>query len=234
MATRQQSTERAGKRRERDEALRPFRGFLTPGICFASGHCIWLLQFSSTPTAIEAYDEIWVITPDRERILYVDPTEAGPYVETYHEFDRVIGATITWSEAGTDGVEMHLEAEDGTTLDLRADLGASTGTRLLTAITSLTPQPVLRTSIGGAISNLTFDLLMDSNGLKVVGKTDTREPYRVEADSLRVITSAAATLNDEDLGAVQPPTRSIEFGDAIVPNEPFFVFGDLYLRPPPE
>ena len=232
MATEQQSTESAGEHRETDSALQPFRGFLTPGICFGSGHCVWLLHFSSTPTAIEAYDEVWIVTPDGERFLYVDPLEAGPNVETYHDFDRVIGATITWSEAGTDGVEVHLEAEDGTTLDLRADLGASTGTRLLTSITSLTPQPILRTSIGEAISNLTFGLLMDSNGLKVAGKTETREPYRVEADSLRVVTSASANLNEADLGAVQPPTRSIEFGDAIVPNEPFFAFGDLYLRPP--
>ena len=232
MAAAQQSEEDAVSRRETDEPLQPFHGFLTPGICFASGHCIWLLQFSSTPTAIEAYDEVWILTPDGERVLYVDPADAGPYVETYHEFDRVIGGTISWKEAGTDGVEMHLEGDEETTLEVRADLGTSTGTHLLTAITSLTPQPILRTSIGGAISNLTFDLLMDANGLKVVGETDTREPYRVEADALRVVTSAAATLNGEDLGAVQPPTRSIEFGDAIVPDEPFFVFGDLYLRPP--
>ena len=234
MDTAQQSTERAGRRRGPAGVLQPFHGFLTPGICFASGHCVWLLHFSSTPTAIAAYDEVWIITPDGERLLYVDPIEAGPYVETYHEFDRVIGATTTWNEAGTDGVEVHLEAEDGTTLDLRADLGASTGTRLLTTITSLTPQPILRTSVGEAISNLTFGLLMDSNGLKVAGKTDTREPYRVEADSLHVVTNASANLNEEDLGAVQPPTRSIEFGDVIVPDEPFFAFGDLYLRPPAE
>lgn len=76
--------------------------------------------------------------------------------------------------------------------------------------------------------------MIESNGLKIAGTTETQEPYRVEADSLRMVTSATATLNDEDLGEVGPPNRPIEFGDHKVPNEPFVTFGDIYLRPPTE
>lgn len=131
-------------------------------------------------------------------------------------------------------MQLHLEGDNGTTLDLRANLGASPGTRLLTLVTSLTPKPLLRTSLGETISNLSFGLLMDANGLKVAGKTETHEPCRVEADSLRTVISASATLNGEDLGDICPPNRMIGFGDAKVPNEPFVTFGDLYLRPPSE
>lgn len=214
--------------------LQPLHGCFSPGICFESGHCIWLFKWSSSPTEFDAYDDVWIITPDGERILYADPPEAGPAVETWHEFDRTVGAAISWSQANQDGVEFHLEGEDGTTLDFRSELGSSTGTFLLNAITTLTPQPILRTGLGETVSNFSLAQLMDVNGLKVAGITDTEEPYRVEPDSLRAVTAATATLNGEDLGDIIPPDRPIEFGDAIVPDEPFFSFGDLYLRPPTE
>ena len=234
MITRQESGDGRGERRDTDESLQPFHGFLTPGICFASGHCIWFFQFSSTPLAITSYAHVWMVTPDGERLLFVDPLEAGPYVETYHEFDQVIGATIAWIDAGRERVEIQVDGDDETELEVRAELGASTGTRLLTTITSLTPQRILRTSIGEAISNLTFGLLMDSNGLKVAGATETGQPYRVEADSLRMVKAGSATLNGEELGGICPPPRSIKFGDAIAPNDPFFAFGKLFLQPPVE
>lgn len=234
MATEQESAPPVREPRVDATALEPFHGFLSPGICFASGHCIWLLHMAKTPTSIGTYDEVWVITPEEQRILYVDPVEAGPYVETYHEFDRVVGGTITWERATTDEIMVHLDAEDGTTLDLEATLGPSTGTRLLQLVSALTPTPILRMSLGESISNLLFGLMMDANGLKVAGRTDTHEPYRVEPDTLRMVTGASAVLNHEDLGEVQPPDRLIGFGDAIVPDEAFVSFGELFLRPPSE
>ena len=104
-------------------------------------------------------------------------------------------------------MEVSFGENDGTTLGLRADLGASTGTRLLPVVASLTPKPILRTSLGGTIANLSHRLLIDSNGSKVVGRTDRHEPYRVEADFLRMVASASATLNGDDLGDVCPPDR---------------------------
>lgn len=232
--TEQRSLENSHEDSRGELSLQPFHGFFTPGICFTSGYCLCLYKWSSSPTVLDAYESFFIITPDGERRLYADPAEAGPYVETYHEFDRTSEATLTWAQATEEGLEVHLEGNDGTTLDLRADLGASTGTWVLTSVTSLTPKSVLRTSLGGAISNLSLGLLIDANGLKVVGRTDTHEPYRVEADSLRTVTGASATLNSEDLGDVCSPDRPLGFGDARVPNDPFFTFGDLYLRPPPE
>lgn len=234
VGTEQQSRESSHEDSGEDVSLQPFHGFFTPGICFTSGYCLCLYKWSSSPTVLDTYESFFILTPAGDRRLYADPAEAGPYVETYHEFDRTSGATITWTQATEEGMELHLEGNDGTTLDLRAELGASTGTQLLTSVTSLTPTPMLRTSLGGAISNLFFGFLIDSNGLKVVGRTDTNEPYRVEADSLRTVTGASATLNSKDLGDVCPPDRPLGFGDARVPKEPLFTFGDLYLRPPTE
>ena len=217
---------------DRDAPLTPLHGFLCPGVCFPTGHCLWLLKFSSTPTAIGAYGQVWLVTPEGERLLYTDPAEAQQYVQLYHDFDRTAGGTITWDRADEDCIEMQLDGEDGTTLSLRVDLGSSTSTRLLNGITSLTPQFVLRSSFGESVSNLCLSRLMDANGMKVAGVTEVEEPYRVEADSLRVVESASATLNGEDLGESCPPDRPIEFGDARVPNDPFVSFGGLCVHPP--
>lgn len=222
---------------EADSASRPLRPFRTrqsPGLFFARGYCLCPIHYSATPTPLNTYDELWLITPDGERRLYSDPPEAGALTQRYHEFDRAVGASITWEHASHDRVAVHLDGEDGRTVDLRADLGVTPGISLLNVIASLTPRPILRTSIGQKVTNLTFAQLIDGNGLKIAGNTETGEPYRAEADAIRVVTSASATVNGNDLGDLTAPDRLIEFGDHIIPNEPVFVFGALYLRPPPD
>ena len=259
MATGRQPSKAEADRRDADGRLEPFSGVLSPGIAFESGHCFWFFHFESTPTAIGTYDHVWLISPAGERTLYVDPLDAGSYVQTYHAFDRVHGATISWEPTSSDGrandgetgdgtttdserrdgtipdnMAVSVDGDDGTTIELQVDLAPSTGTRLLGAITALTPTAVLRSGIGERISNRTFSLLMDVNDLKVAGTTDTGEPYRVEPDALRVATDASATLNGDDLGELTPPNRPIEFGDAVAPNTPLVSFGDSCLRPPAE
>lgn len=215
-----------------DLALQPFHGVLSPGICFASGHCVVLNTYSSTPTSIGAYDEVWMITPDGDRFLYTDPSEAGSVVETYHNFDRTCGATITWDRASEDRLTVDIDAEDGTTCTIRADLGVPRKIRLLNAMMTRTPRPIVRTAIGQRLITLSFRQLIETNGLKIAGKTETREPYRVESERMRAVRSVDAMLDGEDLGDVAPPDRLIEFGDHRVPDEPLIVFGDMYLRPP--
>lgn len=175
-----------------------------------------------------------MITPDGDRLLFADPPEAGPIVEKWHDFGQTHGAKITWDRIDDDGIELSLEGDDDTTLDLRADFGSSAATRVLNAISSLTPKAVLRTSIGQSISNLSLASLMDVNGLKVAGVTETQEPYRFEADRMRAVKHASATLNGEDLGELSPPDRPIAFGDVKTPADAFFAVADVYLRPPNE
>lgn len=215
-----------------ERPLRPFRGSFGSGICFASGHSFWLFRFGATPTRFGAYDGVWAITPEGHRVLYADPVGVVRVASTYHEFDRTVGASITWGRMDDDVVELHLDGEDGTTVGLRARLGASTGSRLLNALITLAPRPLLRTSIGAVLSNVGLSSVMDANGLKAVGRTETAEPYRFEADWIRAVETAEATVNDEDLGDPRAPGRPIEFGDVRAPNDPFFAGGDLFLRPP--
>lgn len=219
---------------QKNKSIQPFTGVLSPGICFTSGHCFCLYKWWETPTSLEEYESLWLITPEGERRLYGDRPEAVTFVQKYHGFDRTSEADIRWNELDNEYMECSLEGDDGTSVELQLDLGSNFGSRLLNGITTLTPKKILRTSVGEEISNLTFSLLMDSNGLKVAGITDTREPYRVESDSIRVVTDGSAQVNGENCGQVSPPSRSVGWGDASVPNDPFVSFGELWLRPPSE
>lgn len=210
--------------------LRPFRGFLTPGLYFSSGYCLWLLNFSSTPTDLGAYSEIWLITPEDKRILYVDPEAAGPIVGIFHDFHEVVGASVTWEWPDSDTLHVGMKATDGTTLDLRVSLGSSLGTSILNAVLRITPRALMRTSPMVAISEISLNLLLGLGGLKIAGRTEKDKAYLNEADRLAVVKEASARLNDEDLGKLARPSKPILFGDAKVPNRAFFSFGTLNLE----
>lgn len=209
--------------------LGAFTGNFVPGLCFESGHCIWLLEFTSTPTRFDSYTELWIITPDGKRILYTDPEAATEEVLKYHDFGRTNGASITCDTSrGQIGVTM--EATDGTSLELTASASQTLETRVLNGVIALTPAVVLQSSVGTAISTLSLNLLLDANGLKVAGRTETDRRYRLDAERMRQITDASATLDGRDLGTISPPDRLIEFGDAKTTADALYVPGTLHLE----
>lgn len=213
------------------ERLEPFHGLLSPGLSFSSGHAVLPHQYTSTPLPLDAHNELWLVSPEGERVLYVDPEEAGTFMETYHRFDRTVDASIEWTLSSGDSIDVRLEGADGTTLDLHAELGNGLATRLLTLLSGLTPSWLLRSPVGRRLTNLGFQQLIETNGLQIAGQTETGEPYRVEADTIRTVESATADLDGDDLGGLRTPYRRIAFGDHVIPDDAVLVSGDLYLRP---
>jgi hypothetical protein len=209
--------------------LQPFHGFQIPGICFDSGHCIWLLNFTETPTNVPAYFEVWLISPDDDVTLFVDQPEAIPEIKNYHMFDNVIEATIDCELPDQRTVDVRVTGEDGTTLDVEVNHERTRRARLLTAMLNVTPRWMARSRPGAAIGTATLNFLLPANGLRVAGRTETGQRYRNEPDRLTVGTDASAILDGEDLGMLSPPDRSIAFGDLHVPEQPIVTFGDLYL-----
>lgn len=209
--------------------LGAFPGNFVPGICFGSGYCIWLLEFKSTPTSFDSYTELWIITPDGERVLYTDPEAATEEVIKYHDFDRTEGASIT-CDASPSQIQVTMEANDGTAFDLTASTSQTVGTRILNTVTTLTPAPILRSRAGTTISTMSLNLLLDVNGMKVAGRTETARRYRLDAERLHKITVASATLDDRDLGTLSSPNRPIEFGDAKTTGDALYIPGTLHLE----
>lgn len=208
--------------------LGAFTGNFIPGVCFESGHCFWLLEFTATPTRFDSYTELWVIEPEGNRVLYTDPEEATEEVLKYHEFDRTSGASITCDTSPNPAVTM--EATDGTSLDLTASASQTLGTRVLNTVIALTPATILQSRLGTTVSTISLNLLLDANGLKVAGRTETDRRYRLDAKRIHQITDASATLDERELGALSPPNRPIEFGDAKTTADALYVPGTLHLE----
>ena len=213
--------------------LRPFHGIQVPGICFESSHCIWILNFTETPTEIPNYTEIWLISPDGRTTLFVDPPEAGPTVDQYHEFDEMVGAKIDISLPDQETIQVAVVSED-VAVDLTLTHERTSRARALSAMLNATPKQIARSQLGAAIGTATLNLLLPANGLRVAGVTETGRRYRNEPRQITVGTDASVTLDTEDLGDLTAPRRPIAFGDLHVPDRPVVTFGDLWLEYPAE
>jgi hypothetical protein len=189
-----------------------------------------LLEFTGTPTEFEAYTELWVITPDGRRILYVDPGAAAEEVGTYHDFDRIEAGTVRVDRQGADGVEITLAGEDDTHFRTRLSLGWTLGTTLLNTVIAVTPDAILQSSLGTTVSTASLNALVDARGLDVAGRTETGRRYRLDASHLSAIDTARGTIDETDLGGQAPPGRPIEFGDAKTTGDPLFIDGTLHLE----
>jgi len=217
---------------ETQATLQPFEGFIIPGIGFESGHIIWLFKFDNTPTPLGRHSSVWIESPTGKLSLYTDPPEAIEYSAPYHDFDQVVGASIDWTDADLDRIEVVMHAEDGTALGLGAVLDHPASTRIMEGLASLVPRAVQRSSAGAAVSSLSLNLLLDANGLKLRGTTETGARYWGEADHLRTVQDASATLDGRDLGKQIPASSSHDFGDVKTARKPYVVFGALHLEYP--
>ncbi|MFC7020977.1 MULTISPECIES: hypothetical protein [Haloarcula] len=148
VADSQSATQKSG-------TLGGFAGTFVPGLCFESGYCFWLLAFTDTPTQFNEYTELWIITPDGERILYTDPEPAAEEVQKYHDFDRVNGATIT-CDLSDKRFSVEMEATDGTELELTGAARQTIGTRILNTVIGLTPDAILQSRVGTTVSTLSL------------------------------------------------------------------------------
>jgi hypothetical protein len=204
-----------------------FHGRLIPGIYFESGYCIWAFDFTSTPSPLDPFSDVWIDTPDGERTLYINSDTAMETIASNHPFDRTVSADITIDQTDSNGVRVTVEGEDGTELEMDLSFGQTVGTRLLNVMVALTPKAVARTQIGSALSTFVLNRLVEANGAKVAGRFATGEPYRFEANRIAVVTAATATLDGEDLGLLSSSPQPIEDGD--VKNMPIHCYADVYV-----
>lgn len=216
---------------KRGTGLSPFHGIQIPGICFESGHCIWLLDFAETPTEVSSYVEVWLIDPDGGTTLLIDPEEATPAVERYHEFDDVRGARIDVSLPDQETIRVAVR-EAGIDLEWSLTHRLTPRARALSRLLNVTPKRIARSRTGALVGTAALNLLLPANGLRVAGRTDTGRRYRTEPVRVTVGTDASATLDGEDLGGLTGPDRPVSFGDLHVTNRPIVTVGDLFLEYP--
>jgi hypothetical protein len=210
--------------------LAPYRGYFCTGISFASGHSVLLFNFAATPTAVGPINEVWVCGPDGQRLLFVSPKAGGDVVKNYHRFEQILGARIVWTWPDADTLEIAMNGEDGTALNLKLAVRSTMATRALGAVVRGTPRLLLRTAPMAAVSSLGMKLLLGVCGVRTVGRTETGRRFYAEPERIIEITSAVATRNGHELGPLSPPRQTITFGDLKVPDKAFIAEGVLFLE----
>lgn len=215
------------------QQLLPFRGYLSPGISFASGHSIWFFKLDENPTRVGPYSEIWMVTPDGRRILYGDPGAAAEVTVTQHEYDEVHACTLSWEWPERSRLHVRMRADDGTEFELDAKLVQTPATRFLNAFLKLAPKSLMVTPPMTHVAKAAVNLLLRL-GVNVAGATETGKRFANQADRILLVRDARASLDGRDLGPVAvPPPRPVAWGDVKQAARPFFCFGALYLQVDP-
>lgn len=213
-------------------SMRAFRGFFSPGLYFADAYGVRIYNFTSTPPDVEPFFQIWLLMPNGQRVLYVDPHEAGEIVSRWYHFDRIVGASTAWDWADSAKLQIHMVASDKQTLELDLRLGSSWATRLLNAVIKTTPRALMRSRPMLAVSSLGFNLLLGLGGVPIAGKTGTGKAYVTEADRIAIITAASANLNGRSLGRLRPPPEALFFETARIASRPVLGFGTVNVELP--
>ena len=226
MSTRQRPSVDGDREDEPRERLRPFGGYLCPGLYFSSGYALWLFEFTETPLDVGPYREVWLVTPTGRRYLWVDDPTARPVATRFHEFDVVNHAEVqwTWTE---ETLRVVVDAADLSTLEVDLEFETTVGVHLVNLLLALTPNWFRRTRPGMAAADLHLKLL-GLGGLESAGRTETGTRYCGVVDRVAVVTGGSACLNEVDLGTVTAPSAPVPFGDVTVPQRPVVALGRIW------
>ena len=211
--------------------LKPYHGYQSSIIPLSSGHYLYIASWDSTPTAYSSFSNIWLITPEDKRILFADPPPSSEIVCIYHDFQEIYGASISLDWVSKD----HLLAKC-TSINRNHELSVelfmedSISSRLLVALAGGPPNRFMVSKPIITISNFVVNLLVSKGGSRILGVTETGQPYYTGAtDQLRLVKKGSANFNGKDLGEVSHPTWPIEFGTVIPFVQSVMKLGTLYI-----
>lgn len=211
--------------------LKPFHGYQSSLLPLTSGHYIYLASWDSTPTQFKDFSNLWLITPEDKRLLFVDPLGASEIVCIYHEFQEIHGASIRLSWTGDSQLRVVCESDDAHYRLTATLLFQETfWSRLLLAIGAGPPSPIRLSSPVIRISNFLVNLLVARGGSSLLGNTETDQPfYHGETEKLYLVQGGTAVLNGQDLGSFTIATWPLAFGDAVPFKQPVLKLGTLYI-----
>jgi hypothetical protein len=216
------------------EILKPFHGYQSSFLPLDSGHYLYLASWDSTPTPLQEFSNVWLITPEDKRILFADPSQASPIVTIYHEFEEIYGASIQMDWTAGNQVRVVCESDDTRRkLTFTLLLEETYWSRLLLKIGAGPPSRQRMSKPVVAVSNFLVDLLVARGGSVLLGRTETGQPYyNGETEHLYLVRGGSATLNGQDLGSFTSPTWSLKFGDGVPYTQPVLKIGTLYIPYP--
>jgi len=211
--------------------LKSYHGYQSSIIPFSSGYYIYLASWDRTPTNFSSFSNLWVITPEDHRILFADPSSSSRIVCIYHEFQEIFGAAISLEWFSDEHLMVRCASVDGDhEINMELFLKETRSSRLLAALASSPPNPLMVSKPMVTISNLLANLLVTKGGMKMVGNTETGQPfYHGATDRLMIVQKGSTIMDGKDLGDISRPTWPVEFGDAIPIFQPVIKLGTLYI-----
>jgi hypothetical protein len=172
-----------------------------------------------------------VVTPEDKRMLFADPPASSDIVCIYHDFDEIYGASVSLDWVMEDYLKVRCTSLSGEhELELDFQLKVTFGSRLLVAVAARPPTPFLVSRRIVAVSNFFVNLLVAKGSSRIVGATETGQPfYHGAAERVMRVQGGSATMDGEDLGVVSRPTWPVTFGDGVPFVQPTMKLGTLYV-----
>jgi hypothetical protein len=213
--------------------LRPYSGLHSSLISFSSGHLFRISHWTATPTEFGAFSNLWMVTPQDRRVLFSDPAESERVLRIYHRFDEFSGAKISVERPAPLRLDLLMEADDATRVELHLRLERSLVTRFLVAVSRATPLGWKSSDPSIWLLDRLVSVFIARGEFKCASKTETGQPaFSADVDDLLLVKESHATVNGASLGNLSPPTRPVAFGDFATTPQASLAIGRLYLPYP--
>ena len=212
-------------------SLKPYHGYQSSIIPFSTGYYTYVASWDRTPTRFPSFSNVWVVTPEDKRMLFADPPASSEVVCLYHDFDEIHGASISLDWASDDRLRVECSSLNGEhEVELEFHLHETLGSRLLVAAAGGPPTRFMVSRPMAGLSDFFVNLLVAKGGSKMVGRTETDQPfYNAASERVMRIARGSGTMNCEKLGVVSPPTWPVEFGDGVPYMRSAIKLGTLYV-----
>lgn len=211
--------------------LKPFHGIQTSLIPLSSGYYLYLCCWDKTPTDLSSFTNIWFVTPEDHRTLFVDPADSSSIPLIYHNFHEVVDASISMDWESEDHLSVICTSLPGDQEILfEITMRDTLWSRSITKLSPTKPSPILLSKFMVVVTSMLVNLLVTKAGMTLFGVTETGQPfYAGVSEKLKLIEQVSAAVNGMDLGNVTSPTWSAEFGDFIPCAQPVIRWGTLFI-----
>jgi hypothetical protein len=203
-------------------------GYAVMGLPFVSGHVLALRRWTAS-SAGEQFTSIWHRSPEGRWTIYESVSceiACTRYWSADVDRSREAAIDLTWEAPE----RLRVHTADGA-VDWELEIGATTVTRVMSAIGSTIPLaawrsgPVLRTM--GAVAGR----MLGAGKVQLAGTTSNRQHF--VANPLRVwyVTASRAIVEGENLGPIGPLAEQAHMADFYFPQRGIFAVGRIFISP---